>query len=128
MMRAQAVEQRPKLAEVSKVADADGAAADLVLVRGPDAAAGRADLPRARRILAQPVEIAVDGQDERTGLGDAQHLGCDFDALLAMKSDAIEVQWPDGDLEGSKEVFPGGAVNRHLTLKRGSGRRPPVTR
>jgi hypothetical protein len=37
--------------------------------------------------------------------------------------DDIEVLWPDGKLEDSKEVFPGGAVNRHLTLERGKGRR-----
>jgi hypothetical protein len=35
--------------------------------------------------------------------------------------DAIEVLWPDGKPEASKEVFPGGAVNRHLTLERGKG-------
>jgi hypothetical protein len=35
--------------------------------------------------------------------------------------DAIEVLWPDGKPELSKEVFPGGKVNRHLTLERGKG-------
>jgi hypothetical protein len=32
--------------------------------------------------------------------------------------DAIEVRWPDGALE----VFPGGAADRVVTLRRGSGR------
>jgi hypothetical protein len=36
--------------------------------------------------------------------------------------DAIEVLWPDGKPEASREVFPGGAVNRHLTVERGKGR------
>jgi hypothetical protein len=36
--------------------------------------------------------------------------------------DVIEVLWPDGKPEASKEVFPGGAVNRHVTLVRGKGR------
>lgn len=34
--------------------------------------------------------------------------------------DRIEVVWPDGSLE----VFPGGPVDRHLTLRKGEGRRP----
>jgi hypothetical protein len=33
----------------------------------------------------------------------------------------IEVLWPDGKMEASKEVFAGGAVNRHITLERGKG-------
>jgi hypothetical protein len=37
--------------------------------------------------------------------------------------DAIEVLWPDGKPQASKEVFPGGPVNRHLVLERGKGRR-----
>jgi hypothetical protein len=37
--------------------------------------------------------------------------------------DAIEVLWPDGKPEASKEVFPGGPVNRHLLLERGKGKR-----
>jgi hypothetical protein len=35
--------------------------------------------------------------------------------------DAIEVRWPDG----SKEEFPGGAVDRLLELSKGSGKRLP---
>jgi hypothetical protein len=36
--------------------------------------------------------------------------------------DAVEVLWPDGRPEASKEVFPGGPANRHLLLERGRGR------
>jgi hypothetical protein len=81
MVRAQAVEQRVEFVEVGEVADADRAAADLVLVGGADAAAGGADLARARGILAQAVEVAVDRQDQRAGFGDHQHVGADGDAL-----------------------------------------------
>ena len=77
VVRAQAVEQRAELVELGEVADADRAAADLVLVGRADAAARRADLARARRILAQRVEVAVDRQDQRAGLGDHQHVGRD---------------------------------------------------
>ncbi len=83
MMGAKTVEQRIELAEVGEVADADGAAADLVLIGRTDAAAGRADLAGAARILAQGVEIAVDGQDQRAGLGQHQDFGRDLHALLA---------------------------------------------
>ena len=68
---AQAVELRPEFAEMREVADADRAAADLVLIRRADAAPRGADLARARRILAKRVEVAVDRQDQRACLGDA---------------------------------------------------------
>ena len=77
MVGAQAVEQRIELVEVREVADADGAATDLVFIGGADAAPGGADLARAAGIFAQGVEVAVDGQDQRAGLGDAQHVGLD---------------------------------------------------
>jgi hypothetical protein len=70
MMCAEAVEQRLEIVEMGKVADADGAAADLVFIGGADAAPRGADLARARCILAQRVEVAVDRQDQRAGLGD----------------------------------------------------------
>jgi len=47
---------------VREVAEADRAASNLVLIGWPDAAAGRADLARAGRILAQPIEVAMDGR------------------------------------------------------------------
>ena len=74
VMGADAVELRPELAEMGEVADPDRAAADLVLIGRADAAPGGADLAGARRILAQRVEIAVEGQDQRAGVGDLR--GC----------------------------------------------------
>ena len=66
---------------MGEVADADRAAADLVFVRRTDAATGRPDLARAGRILAQRIEVAVDRQDQRAGLGDPENLGGHLDAL-----------------------------------------------
>ena len=66
---------------VAQVLHADGAAADLVLVGGADAAAGGADLAGAGGFLADDVELAVQRQDERGVLGDAQVLAADRDAL-----------------------------------------------
>ena len=57
---------------VAQILHADGAAADLVLVGGADAAAGGADLAGAGGFLADCVELAVQRQDERGVLGDAQ--------------------------------------------------------
>ena len=71
------------IVEPGEVADADRAAADLVLVGGADAAPRGADLARARGVLAQRVEVAVDREDQRAGLGDHQHLGRHLDAHLA---------------------------------------------
>ena len=71
VVRAKPVEQRVEIVEVGEVADADRAAADLVLIGRADAAAGGADLARARCVFAQRVEVAVDRQDQRAGLGDA---------------------------------------------------------
>jgi hypothetical protein len=50
--------------KIGQVIHADGAAAHLVLIGGADAAAGGADLARARGRLAELVEFAVQGQDE----------------------------------------------------------------
>ena len=86
VMRAQAVELRAEIVELGEVADADRAAADLVLIGRPDAAPRGADLAGARRILAQRVEVAVDRQDQRAGLGDHQTSGRDRDALAAILS------------------------------------------
>ena len=72
VMGADAVELRAQRAEMGEVADPDRAAADLVLIGRADAAPGGADLARARGVLAQRVEIAVEGQDERAGVGDLQ--------------------------------------------------------
>ena len=81
VVSAKPVEQRLEFAEVGKVADADRAAADLVLIGRPNAAPSGADLAGARGVLAQRVEVAVNRQDERAGLGDHQHFGVDPEAL-----------------------------------------------
>ena len=81
MVRAKPVEQRFEIVEVGEVADADRAAPDLVLIGRADAAPRRADLARAAGVLAQRVEVAVDGQDQGAGLGDHQHVGRDDHAL-----------------------------------------------
>ena len=88
VVRAEPVEQRVEIVELGEVADPDRAAADLVFIGRADAAAGGADLARARRILAQCVEVAVDRQDQRAGVGDHQHVWRDLDALLA---DALDL-------------------------------------
>src|SRR5207253_813027 len=68
---------------MGKVADADRAAPNLVFIGGTDAAPRRADLARTRRVFAQAVEIAMDRQDQRARLGNAQDLRSDLHALLA---------------------------------------------
>ena len=80
-MGAKAVEQRVELAEVGEVANANGAAPDLVLICGPDSAPGGPDLAGAGRILAHRIEVAMDRQDQRAGLGDPEHLWSDGNAL-----------------------------------------------
>src|SRR6185437_2222891 len=67
VVSAEPVEIGAEFVEMRKIADPDRAAADLVIVRRADAAPGRADLAGARRILAQAVEVAVDGKDQGTG-------------------------------------------------------------
>lgn len=83
MVRAQPVELRPQVVEMRQIAHADRAATDLVLVRRTDTAPRRTDLARAARILAQTVEVAVDGEDQRTIVGDLQRLRRGMNALLA---------------------------------------------
>jgi len=69
--------------EIGKVHDPNRPAADLVLVSRSDAAAGGAD-PGAgigRRVLAQRVEFAVQRQDQRRIVGDAEIVAIDDHAL-----------------------------------------------
>jgi hypothetical protein len=49
---------------IGQVAHPDRAAADLVLIGRADAAPGGADLAGPRSVLAQRVEVAVEGQDQ----------------------------------------------------------------
>ena len=84
VVRAQAVEQRAELAEMREVADADRAAADLVLVGRADAAPRRADLARAAtRPRASASRSRWIGRISGQVSAITQHLGRDLDALLA---------------------------------------------
>lgn len=89
MVRGQAVELRAEIVQMGEVADADGAAADLVLIGRANATAGGADLARARRVLTQTVEVAVEGQDQRAGFRDLEIFGGDGDALPLQLCDLI---------------------------------------
>jgi hypothetical protein len=89
VMGADAVELRAELAEMGQVAHPDRAAADLVLIGRADAAPGRADLAGPRSVLAQRVEVAVEGQDQGAGVGDLEPFGRDLDALLGEPADLV---------------------------------------
>lgn len=62
--------------------------------------------------IASPAFSYLASNDPRVhfGLGDAA------------KYDEIIVRWPDGPVNTSTEVFPGGAVDRFVVLRRGEGR------
>ncbi len=89
VVRAQPLDLRPQRVEMGEVAHADRAAADLVLVSRADAAARGADLAGARRVLAQTVEVTVEGQDQRAGLGDLEIVRRDGDALATQLGDLV---------------------------------------
>ena len=75
VMREQPLDLGLQDRRILQVDDADGAAADLVLIGRADAALGRADLEAGIRGLAEMVELAVQRQDQRGVVGDAQVLG-----------------------------------------------------
>src|SRR3546814_15008498 len=81
MMGAQPVKLRIELIQMGEVAQADRATAHLVLIGGTDAAPRRADLARAAGVFAQPVTIAVEGQDKRDVFGDVEIVRRGGDAL-----------------------------------------------
>ena len=81
MVGTQAVELGAEVVQVRKVADPDRAAANLVFIGGADAAPGGADLARAGSRLAQPVQLAVEGEDQRAIVGHREVLGGDRNAL-----------------------------------------------
>ena len=83
MVGTEAVEQGVKLVEMGEVAHPDRAPPDLVFIGRADAAPGRADFAGAAGVLAQAVEVAVDRQDQRAGLGDHQQVGLDPHPLAA---------------------------------------------
>ena len=89
MMRAQPVELRVQPVEIAQVANANGAAPDLVLVGRTDASPRRADLAGARRVLAHSVEVAVNGQDQRAIVGDGEIVRSDLDALPLELGDLV---------------------------------------
>ena len=75
---------------VLEVDHADGAAADLVLIGRADAALGRADLQARIRGLAEMVELAVQRQDQRGIVGDAQVFRRDHHILLSQAADLLD--------------------------------------
>ena len=89
MMRGQPIDLQVEIVEMGQIADADGAAADLVLIGRADTATGGADLAGARCILAQTVEVAMEGQDQRAGFGDLQVFRGDLDALALELGDLV---------------------------------------
>ena len=93
-----AVDLRTKRVEILQILHADGATPDLVLVGGPDAASGRADLAFAGGCLAHDVQFAVQRQDQRRILGDAQVFRRDGHALLPQPLDLRSQRpWIDDD-------------------------------
>ena len=72
VMGKQPVKARIQRLLIRQIGDADGAAADLVLVGRTDPASGRADFLRPLCGLAGHVERLMVGQDQRAGLGNAQ--------------------------------------------------------
>src|SRR5258708_4162096 len=83
VMQQQMVELVAEAGGVGEVAQAYGAAPDLVLIGRADAAAGGADLLLAARLLACAVDLSVRGQDQRRVLGDLEAVRRDDDALVA---------------------------------------------
>ena len=70
-----------RASQVAQVLHADGAAADLVLVGGTDAAPRGADLAGAGGLLAELVELTMQRQDQRCVLGEAEIVARDLHAL-----------------------------------------------
>ena len=90
VMRQQAVDLVRQRVEIGEIHQADGAAADLVLIGGPDAAAGGADRGDGVGGFAQRIELAMQRQDQRDVFGDAQIVRADGDALALQFCDFIE--------------------------------------
>src|SRR5690606_18782591 len=72
MVRAQAVKLGFKVIKVCKIAHANGAAANLVFVSRANAAAGGADLALASSRFTKAVQLAVNGQDQRAVVSNAE--------------------------------------------------------
>ena len=89
-MRQQALDLAVERRAVGEIHQPDGAPSDLVLVGGTDAAPRRADAERRVCGFADRVELAVQRQDQRRVLGDAQIVGSDIDALFLEMGDLVE--------------------------------------
>ena len=89
MVLQQAVDLGRQAREVEQVLDADGAPSHLVLVGGADAAPRRSDPAFARRRLAHLVELAMQRQDQRRRLGDAEVVAPDRQALPPEPGDLV---------------------------------------
>ena len=90
VMRQQTVDLVRQRVEVGEVHQADGAAADFVFIGRSDAAAGGADRGVGIGGFAQRIELAVQRQDQRDVLGDAQVFRADGDALALQLGDFVE--------------------------------------
>src|SRR5215217_5809532 len=66
-----------------EVDETDGAAANLVFIGRADAAAGGTDLEAGIGVFADAVKLAMERQDQRRVVGNAQDFGGDLDALAA---------------------------------------------
>ena len=89
-MGEQALDLGGKRLQVGEIDEADGAPADLVLIGGADAALGGADAGRCAGGLAERVEFAMQRQDQRGVLGDAQIVRGHCDALLVQLVDLLD--------------------------------------
>ena len=89
VMGEDALDLRLQTRQVLQIHNPDRASAYLVLVCRTNAALGGADTPLAGRGLAQRVEFAVQWQDQRRVLGDAQIVARDADAELLDLGDLL---------------------------------------
>ena len=90
MMGAEAIQLGLEIVQMREVADPDGAAADLVFIGRADAALGGADRSRLAGVLALRVEFAMQRQDQRDVLGDAQVFRADGNALALQPGHLVE--------------------------------------
>ncbi len=125
--------------------DEDGDHDLLVTNCGTSARLYRNDLPRKGNWLAVRPVLTENGRDAlgariivRSGSRSLVHVVNPHSSYLASHdprarfglgnidhTDDIVVYWPDGPVEESGELFPGGPVNRVVTLVRGGGQKLP---
>ena len=90
MVDQQSIHPGPQAIGISQITDTDGAAGNLVFVGRADTASSGANPGAAECFFANPVEIAVQGQDKRRVFSDLQPVRCDLHALLADLLDLAE--------------------------------------